>query len=202
MLGIHVSSFPLIFGRRREGERQPDKQREERARGWREWQWHCRIRSIKRMSYQGKMDQRIHTCKKQHTADEICTEILSWGENWITDAFSSLSHRNPASWICKQFRSVLMINNYMWVNIRVVQRGIYSTGSDGWWWEITFRINVLLTHSKQSLLSKYQWLQLPLRVTSHFQCCLFGHSSLSNTVTNLETIWQWWVKVTLSILPM
>lgn len=127
MTGCCVGDACFIFflwsvekerGREREKDRQTERRKDFqriaiRASGWREWQQH-HIKRIKRMSYQGKMDQWIHFMQKK-TANSRHIEILLWGEKWIIDAAFSFSHRFrffsclPSDW----FTSVLMI--YMWV---------------------------------------------------------------------------------------
>jgi len=75
---------------------------------------------IKRMSYQGEMDQWIHFMQK--TANSRCIEILLWGEKLIIDAFVYFFHFGSVffliclciRWIYKWFRGVLIIEMWVW----------------------------------------------------------------------------------------
>ena len=89
--------FPLISGergRKRKGERQTDKQREEkRESGWRQWQRH-RIKIKNKgndLSRKNGSMNSLHAKKKKKkkTANSRCIEILLWREKWIIDAFFS-----------------------------------------------------------------------------------------------------------------
>lgn len=108
--------FPLMSGEKeKEKGRETDKQKDEkRERAWRYWQRH-HIKRIKRICYQGKMDEWI--CFMQKTANSRCIEILLREEKLIINAFFhfpqwfrlfSCLHQ----WVYKWFRSVIMI--YMW----------------------------------------------------------------------------------------
>lgn len=113
--GCSFYLFPLMSGEKEKKGGETDKQKDEkRERAWRERQRHP-IKRIKRISYQGKMDEWI--CVMQKTANSRCIEILLRGEKLIINAFFSFPHWFRLfsclhQWVYKWFRSVIII--YMW----------------------------------------------------------------------------------------